>query len=622
MLTLVSSVLYIGVLSPGDVAVTEDEEPEEEVVVRGQRPVTEVSHREISKEDIVTSPGSNGDPVRVMENLPGIARPPFPSNQLSIRGSAPNDSLVLLDGTPIPLALHLGSLTSVVPAEVVDRVQLFPGNFGAQYGRAIGGVMELGLRSGGNAPRAVSQADGFDARLLVEGPIGDTGWTFLAAARRSYLDAWLTPVLRLLRSQLPLPVYEDAQLSVTRAVPGGSLRILGFFSQDEVSLPPGSPLIVNTRGASAEIIFWRLQAIYDQQLTDAIQLRVNLAGGQDFTLVKADPDQRALNNIPLSLRADCVQRLAWFWSLHAGLDLAETRYRLDANQGGDTMASSGLVTRPAAFLDSTFAPWAGTHVVPGLRVDYTHDTNRIDVSPRFNVGQELPWKVFRTTLRAGLGLYYQPPVIDGVTQAARPDRLTSSRAVHGELGINQQLRSFLAVEVTGFYKRLTALRTPAGPNAGDGDAFGLETLLSLELPNRVAAAVSYTLSRSELRDQSGEALHLSPYDETHILTAVASYRLPGDWQVGLRFRLTSGSPYTPWGSTELYSQRLPLFHQLDLRVDKAFHVSRFKIVTYLDLENAYSARVAQSTTFDSSGQQFYQYGLPIVPSFGMRIEHQ
>jgi hypothetical protein len=613
--------LYIGVLSPGDVAVTGDEEPEEEVVVRGHGPATEASHREIFKEDIVTSPGSNGDPVRVMENLPGIARPPFPSNQLSIRGSAPNDSLVLLDGTPIPLALHLGSLTSVVPAEIVDRVQLFPGNFVAQYGRAIGGVLELGLRSGGKTPRAVSQADGFDARLLVEGPIGDTGWTYLAAARRSYLDQWLTPVLRLLRSQLPLPVYEDAQLSVTRAVPRGSLRILGLFSQDEVSLPPGSPLIANTSGASDEIIFWRLQAIYDQQVTDAIQLRVNLAGGQDFTLLKADANERALNNVPLSLRADWVQRLASFWSLHAGLDLAETRYRFDANQGGETMASSGLVTRPAAFLDSSFAPWTGAHLVPGLRVDYSHDTNRIEVSPRFNVGQELPWTEFRTTLRAGLGLYYQPPVIDGITQTA-PDRLTSSRAVHGELGITQQLRSFLAVEVTGFYKRFTAVRTPAGPTAGDGDAFGLETLLSLELTNRVAAAVSYTLSRSELRDQSGGALHLSPYDETHVLTAVASYRLPGDWQVGLRFRLTSGSPYTPFGSTDLYSERLPLFHQLDLRVDKTFHVSRFKIVNYLDLENAYSARVAQSTSFDSTGQHFYQYGLPIVPSFGMRIEYQ
>ena len=57
--------------------------------------------------------------------------------------------------------------------------------------------------------------------------------------------------------------------------------------------------------------------------------------------------------------------------------------------------------------------------------------------------------------------------------------------------------------------------------------------------------LAYTLSRSERRDNPGDALHLFQYDQTHILTVLGSYKLGRGWEVGARFRYVTGDPYTP-----------------------------------------------------------------------------
>ncbi len=65
-------------------------------------------------------PGTQGDTLKVVQNLPGVARPAFNGGQLVIRGTSPNDSGVFLDGQRIPLLYHFGGLTSVYNSELLD----------------------------------------------------------------------------------------------------------------------------------------------------------------------------------------------------------------------------------------------------------------------------------------------------------------------------------------------------------------------------------------------------------------------------------------------------------------------------------------------------------------------
>jgi hypothetical protein len=116
---------------------------------------------------------------------------------------------------------------------------------------------------------------------------------------------------------------------------------------------------------------------------------------------------------------------------------------------------------------------------------------------------------------------------------------------------------------------------------------------------------------------------------------VASYEFPLNWRVGLRFRVVSGNPYTPFSdgafdattgdylpiSGPFNGGRLPAFHQLDLRVDKTWVYRRLRVTSYLDVLNVYNA---QNIEFLNYAYHFQAtspvYSLPTAPSIGTKIE--
>ncbi len=104
----------------------------EDVTVHGDKPSREVTKRTMDQRELLRIPGSNGDALRALQNLPGIARPPGLAGLLIVRGSAPQDTQIFVDGTEIPLVYHFGGLSSVIPTEMLDRIDFYPGNFSPQ----------------------------------------------------------------------------------------------------------------------------------------------------------------------------------------------------------------------------------------------------------------------------------------------------------------------------------------------------------------------------------------------------------------------------------------------------------------------------------------------------------
>src|SRR5258708_39423993 len=85
-------------------------------------------------------PGAQGDALKVIEDLPGVARTsPIGGGALVIRGSAPGDSLTFLDGLQIPLLYQFGALPSTVTPDLLESIDYLPGNFSVQFGDLIGG---------------------------------------------------------------------------------------------------------------------------------------------------------------------------------------------------------------------------------------------------------------------------------------------------------------------------------------------------------------------------------------------------------------------------------------------------------------------------------------------------
>ncbi|MEY4550450.1 MAG: hypothetical protein RL685_6645, partial [Pseudomonadota bacterium] len=103
-----------------------------EVSVYGTRPPREVSRRTITRREITRVPGTGGDALRSIQSLPGLARPPGLAGLLIVRGSAPEDTAVFVDGDNVQNIYHFGGLSSSVPTELLDRIDFYPGNFGAR----------------------------------------------------------------------------------------------------------------------------------------------------------------------------------------------------------------------------------------------------------------------------------------------------------------------------------------------------------------------------------------------------------------------------------------------------------------------------------------------------------
>jgi TonB family protein len=105
-----------------DQAQTAMEEADASIIVEATRETSEVSVKTLSADQIQYLPGSNGDVVKAIQNLPGIARAPSGIGQLIIRGTAPEDSAFYVDGSPAPEVFHFGGLTTVLSTSNIESV--------------------------------------------------------------------------------------------------------------------------------------------------------------------------------------------------------------------------------------------------------------------------------------------------------------------------------------------------------------------------------------------------------------------------------------------------------------------------------------------------------------------
>jgi len=654
-----------------------------EVVVEGDRPPREVTKRTIEAAEIARIPGTNGDALKSLQSLPGVARPPALLGLLIVRGSAPNDTQTFVDGTPVPIIYHFGGLSSVVPTEVLSKIDFYPGNFGTQYGRVQGGIVDVGLRDPKKEYHGLAQIDLIDARLLLEGPIpGLAGWTFLAAGRRSYVDAWLGPVLSATSSgTTEAPVYYDYQFMVAKKpTPKSSFRIAFFGSSDVFKIfAPASASQPELAGQFAfSTAFQRLQLHYANDFGDGNRLNVVAAVGRDEVGIGLGPINFNLDTRSVSGRAEYTAKLGRGMTLNAGVDMYGGYAVVSAqlpplpvpgqppngpfSTANITTTNSALgFFQPGAYLEAEIAPDGNTRVVPGVRLDYFDANKQYDFSPRVNARHDLHKEFPRTTLKGGVGLYHQQPQFQQVLPPFGTPTVKSNRSIQYSVGVEQEFTHQLEASLEGFYKQLDSQVTAAAGttasgvattvynNNGTGYVVGGELLIKYKPDRHFFGWIAYTLSRSVRSDGPGMPEYLFQYDQPHILTVLGSYNFRNGWEFGARYRIVSGSLVTPnvcdvtsstcnaarvnalfnaasgtYTAIPLsgpFSERLPLFHELDLRVDYTWKFKSWQLSTYLDVQNAYNQANVEGLTYNFNyTARSYVAGLPILPSIGLRGE--
>jgi TonB family protein len=631
----------------------------EEVVVRGKRPPREITRRTLEQRELSRIPGTNGDALRALQNLPGVARPPGLAGLLIVRGSSPQSTNIFIDGTLIPLAYHFGGLSSVVPTELLDRIDFYPGNFSAEYGRVSGGIVDIRVRDPkSDKVHGLAQVDLIDARVMGEGPLGKSGWNLLVAGRRSWVDAWLKPVLEATGAGVTTaPVYYDFQAVLQRNIGNtGSLRFAVYGSDDRLSI-----LIKNVNGSAPALggglglqtNFFVFQGQYKDRFGPDTEFRLMASAGTQSLNFNLGNNTFQLDSNPITSRMELSHRVSAGLTANVGMDFFYSPYdvlvrlppppRPGEPPPGPFGSSQPLeardkdaLYRPALYSEFELTPLKGTRIVPGIRLDYSKDTKSWDVSPRLVARQSIKPSFPRTTLKGGAGVFYQPPQPQETSPIFGIPGVKSNRSLHYGLGVEQEITRNVEISVEGFYKQLDNFVTQGLGNVATGRAYGLETLLRYKPDAKFFGWLAYTLSRSELRDAPGLVLRPANFDQTHILTVLGSYRLGRGWEIGGRFRLVSGNLVTPnsYGffdentgvnlARQSYppnSERLPAFHQLDIRVDKAWKFASGTWSAYLDVLNVYNSGNVEGVSYNYNfTRRTYATGLPFLPSLGVRGE--
>jgi TonB family protein len=636
-----------------------------ESTVRSAPAREEVARVSLEGDEIRRIPGTRGDALAAVLNLPSVARSPFDLGQLVIRGSAPGESGAFLMGMGIPNAFHFGGLTSTFNSYLIERFDLIPSNFSVRYGRLTGGIVDIVPREGRrDRIHGDVKADLYDAHVMVEGPVGKG--SFALSARRSYVDAFLGLFFSS-GTFTVAPRYYDYQAQLDYPVAGGKLKLLVFGSDDELSFvnktpPDADPTLAGTFGTRQW--FHTLFASYKRS-SGRWETESTLAvGPQHFDGAVGAVARFNLDLIEADLRFEARQRLTPRFRMTYGLDVVTDYYWVSVDAPQQTteevplgplgerqqlsLRNHGFEGSPALYVQADL--WAIAErllITPGVRADYLTGYEGIYVQPRlmtrFRVRGEW-W------LKAGAGLfhmYQQAPYHDEVL--GNPN-LRAEQAWHFTVGVDARPLPFyraLRVELNLFYKDLRNIAVSSEVNTqrdgrivperysdeGVGRVYGGDLLLKLDNGKRLYGWLSYTLLKSERRDHPGDPWRPFQYDQTHILTLIAGYHLPWEIDVGARFRYVTGNPTTPLGPGindadqgvtipipgAPYSERLPAFTQLDLRIDKRFTFKSWILSIYLDVANVTNHGNVEGYAYSYDYRQRAAVtSLPILPSLGVR----
>ncbi|MBK9752869.1 MAG: energy transducer TonB [Nannocystis sp.] len=625
----------------------------------------EVDRRTITPEEISKLPGTQGDALKSLQNFPGVARAPFGAGLLVIRGAAPSDSATFLGYHEIPQLFHFGGLTSVFNADILTQIDFIPGNFDSRFGDAIGGVINVAPRKGRrDGFHGYVKSDVFDTGILAEGPIGKG--SLIVAGRRSYIDAILPAVVPKDAGLdfTVAPRYYDYQLLFDYPISGGEFSARVFGSDDRSKLlfaGKNDTDTSNNNGIETIQFFHRADLVYRKQLGPWEFLVTPSYRRDDVSFLITDAFRFHVVTDTFSGRAELSRQLSRNFGLRVGTEFVATAFDLSLTAaarnpgaagagslpGKQSSENSSTLLRPALYITTPLRLGERLTLFPGARLTYYGlPFTRPSLEPRLRATFDV---ADNTTLKAGVGLYAQTPQPREFDAVFGNPRVGLEHALHTSLGVAQALPRDITLEVTGFYKSLWDLARPSSTlqivdgsvrpetaaTTGRGYVVGGELLLRKALTRNLFAWLSYTLMRSVRRDAAGEPAYLFNFDQTHILTAIASYKLPRNWQIGARFRLISGNPYTPVigavfdagdGSYIAVqgprnSARLPPFHQLDLRVDKRWIFRRVALNAFLDVLNIYNHVNTErlQNAYNFQGQSPVA-SLPIVPSIGLRLE--
>jgi TonB family protein len=565
-----------------------------EIVVTYERPKQEVTQRTLTVDEIKRIPGSFGDPVKVIQTLPGAARSPFGTGLLIIRGANPEDTAVYVDGIRVPIIYHLTGTTSVLNPDVVKDVQYMPGGYGVQFGRSTAGTVNITTKDEFKEPKLTWGTDLLDTQLWFEGAVGKKKDHGIAiGARRSYIDLFIPLFTRNQDFQVK-PVYWDYQLKYVPPMPSGqklSFFVYGFQDILKVSTPPDQARSTDqdTQGDirttyQSHRLTIRYEKRFSEKLTftfdpsfgvDLINLGLGNAFGLDSTnwilQLRSELRWTPHPSIEVIPGLDFIGG-PWSFNFKSAVSFADLDDPL-AERDPIGFTGKGTAWSPDTYIRVNMRPFEDRSkalLSMGIRssiVTYLTGgtiTFGNEVAPSVISGFEARlagrYRAFEIgdmtgTIKASSGWYSQPPQPFESIGLGVSAKLYPERSWNSSLGFEHKINRNISWDLDVFYRKMdrqTAFNdafagagTQPFANTGQGYSTGFEVILRHAPVKRLFGWVSYTFSRSFRRDGGPETdWYRFEYDQPHIFSAQGGYNFPKGFGLSLQLQVVSGNPTT------------------------------------------------------------------------------
>ncbi len=616
----------------------------DEIVVRpsrlsllDERPDSSFS---LGREEIESLPHLGGDLFRAVSLLPGVAANDV-SAQFSVHGGRRDEVRIVLDGQELYGAFHLkdyDNALSLVPAQALAGASLTTGAYPVDQGDRMSGVLDLRTTDPPAGRQLVLGLSVLDALASSSGRFAESRGAWLLTGRRGSLDLAEKAVGAenprfwdvLGKAELATDLGDVSARALTagdgltldKSGDGGEFERLdneyrstyGWLTHQAT----GERLLVETIGSWARLQADRGGAARDEEVRHELRDRrtLDVAGlAQTWSL---QPGERHLPG----------------WGVEARRYDAAFDYAKELDPEIEVIAPFSP-PRPeehrfdGALRGEHLGLWASDRVSLrdrltaelGVRYDRHTATGDTLLSPRVSLG----WRLGESGVaRAAWGWFFQSHrpyelQVEDAQTALSP----AERSEHWVLGYERLLHRFSVdsvrvelfrrgiedprpryeslLEPVNFFPETEPDRVRIAPERSTAE--GIEILLRGSRGERFDAWLAYSYARAE--DRLVGAWVPRSLDQPHTLTLDLNFRLPRRWDLNLAWRYHTGWPATPVGAVliqdpedpeeepelaavfgALNSERLPVYHRLDLRASRRLG----RLTFFVDVQNLYNRR--------------------------------
>lgn len=463
-------------------------------------------------------PGASEDVFRTLQALPGVVAPNDFSSQLIVRGSGPDQNLIIMDDVEIFNPYRLYGVISMFNPDAIQDLNLISGGFPVKYGDRLSAVLDVTNREGDNTKnlKAMINTSIADANIVLEGrnPFNLKG-SWLLNSRRTYYDLIIEPFVKsanLVDENTSFPNFYDVQTKLVFGPFNGHKFLLnGIISRDGVNVISGkgrktadSVGVYNQTKHNVAALAWHY-ASSKNFFNKLIFSYYKNFGDTDFDSQILDPtlNRSAFENIlpdtvkPYLLnfkfngdfdynKISFDNKLTYLWNDNvfeagAGIDFMETIVRfnfefdpqLRALFSANPQFRSSLsdlkdvkrYNRIKFYAQNTFKLNERFFINPGIRFDHFEILDKLYISPRLSLSYAIDGV---TTIRAAVGLYYQSPgyekFFDQNVLFDLDKKYTSSlraeKSIHYVLGLERWLTEEWNFRVESYYKKFDDLIIP------------------------------------------------------------------------------------------------------------------------------------------------------------------